>query len=97
MHVRTGTFGSGQGDASWTLLTGSGHRVFRQFIDFNPNFTAKPVVTASITNLDAIQGHNLRINVEIKDITRDGCFIEISTWADTLIWSCKGYWLAMLP
>jgi hypothetical protein len=95
MQIQSGRAGSGQGDPAWTLLTGSGNREFRQYIAFSAPFAGAPNVTFGIVLLDAISGHNTRINADVRDISASGFTLVLSTWADTLIWACHVNWLAI--
>lgn len=95
MQIQTGRAGSGQGDPAWTLLTGNGPREFRQYVSFTTPFAGPPNVTCGIALLDAIQGHNTRINVDVRDVSATGFTLAIGTWSDTLIWACHVYWMAI--
>ena len=88
--VNAGSYPSGD----W--WTGSGPREVTKHIDFPAGaFTQSPAVIAAISNLDAGNAANLRIDAQVTSVSKTHCDIRISTWADTKIASVVVSWMAV--
>ena len=79
----------------WTLLEGSGTRIFRQAVLFEHAFSAPPVVHVGIAGVDAGKDDNLRLRVRAEDITQAGFHVVVATWLHTQLWSVDVSWLAI--
>lgn len=93
-QTQSGTWGTKAGDAAYNLDTNTGERSMTVEVNFNKPYDVKPKVMISVTEIDADKGFNVRYNVEVLSVSRDGFTVKIRTWADSKFYSISGYWLA---
>lgn len=95
--LQKGDFKAKTGDEGWTLASGSGERVFIEFVTFEKGFDAIPSVLVSMTGYDATAGSDgtIKINLVVDKITKSGCVIKVVTWGDCKVNGVFGSWLAM--
>ncbi len=93
-QTQSGTWTTKVGDPGYNLDTNTGERAMTVEVNFTKPFEVKPKVILSVTQMDSDKGFNLRYNVEVLSISRDGFTVKIRTWADTKIFGISGYWLA---
>jgi hypothetical protein len=95
--IQKGNFKAKTGDEGWTLASGSGERVFIEFVTFEKGFDAIPSVLVSMTGYDATAGSDgsVKINLIVDKITKSGCVIKVVTWGDCKVNGVFGSWLAM--
>lgn len=81
----------------WTLLEPAGgvRRSFRQPIEFEQSFAARPLVHVGVVGVDVSKDDNFRLSVRAEDITRYGFSLRVETWLNTQIWSVEVSWLAI--
>jgi len=79
----------------WTLLEGSGTRLFRYSVAFEHSFSAPPVVHLGVVGVDAGKEDNLRLRVRAEDVTSAGFTIVTETWLHTRLWAVDVSWLAV--
>ena len=77
------------------MWTGEGDRQTRSHVSFAERFRAPPLVTVSPTMWDISNGANARIDLQAKDVTRDGFVIMFQTWGDTRIARIRVGWQAI--
>jgi hypothetical protein len=95
--MRTGTFSFGEQThpAEWCLSSGTGARTFRTTVRFPaPPFDAVPQVAVALTGVDASNTANLRIGLVTEDVETHEFDLLVNTWADTIIFSISGVWVA---
>jgi hypothetical protein len=93
-QIQSGSWASTAGDPSYNLNTNSGDRSMTIEVSYNKPFEVKPKVILSVTHFDGDKAFNLRYNVEVLSVSRDGFTIKIRTWSDSKIYGISGYWLA---
>ena len=93
-QTQSGQWFSKSGDPAYSLDTNTGDRSNTIEVSFAKPYDVKPKVIVSVTRLDADKGVNVRYNVEVLSVSRDGFTVKIKTWADSKIFSISGYWLA---
>lgn len=92
--VQSDRWSTKAGDSGYNLDTNTGERTMNIEVNFKNPFEVKPTIVLSITQIDADKTANLRYNVEVISVSRDGFTIKIRTWADSKIFSLSGFWLA---
>ena len=99
MQIQTGTVSGTNGDPGWNLAHGNGWRTYRQNCVFQLAFPSNliPTVMLTVTQLDVAPTAGCRVRVDANNITSGGFEADISTWADTIVYSCRVQWLAILP
>lgn len=95
--LQKGDFKAKTGDEGWTLASGSGERVFIEFVTFDKGFDAAPAVLVSMTGYDAQAGSDgtIKINLIVDKITKSGCVVKVVTWGDCKVTGVFGSWLAI--
>ena len=96
-QVQTGTFyyGYAQNPGEWFLSQGSGPRKFDAEIKFPQPFATTPTVMIAMTGVDADHNFNTRITVVSSDVTAADFEVIASAWADSIIYSVWGSWIAI--
>lgn len=94
-QIQTGKYSVNTSTPNYTLNKGTGERSMLVEVNFDKGFDKKPSVMLSTTFLDAGVNSNIRYNVEVISVSRDGFVIKISTWSDTSINGIAGNWLAV--
>ncbi len=74
--------------------TGSGGRSDSRFISFNNSFNRVPRISLALEKLDSSKDANLRIDLSVGQVTRNGFTINVNTWADTKIYAVGVAWIA---
>lgn len=95
--LQKGNFAARVGSEGWTLASGTGERVYIEFVQFGKTFEAPPDVLVSLTGYDATAGSDgsVKINLVVDKITKAGCIIKVVTWGDSKVSGVFGSWLAM--
>jgi hypothetical protein len=79
---------------SFTLNTGSGPRIFKDYISFSQMFASIPRVVLGLTHIDATGATAVRMDISAPSVNREGFTIEIQTWDDSLVFGICLHWLA---
>jgi hypothetical protein len=95
--LQKGNFAAQTGNEGWTLASGTGERVYIEFVTFDKLFDAPPHILVSLTGYDATAGSDgsVKINLVVDKITKAGCIIKVVTWGDTKVTGVFGSWLAI--
>ena len=64
-------------------------------MNFNVPFSRPPAVTAGFTELDVLDGANLRLTFEVNVVDERGFNYTLVTWADTRVYSADVTWMAV--
>jgi hypothetical protein len=91
-----GTWAAKENIGSYNLHQGSGERMTTFSVKFPQPFEKTPEILLSVTQVDASSKTNVRYNVEVMHVDKNGLKIKIRTWADTQLFSISGFWLAKL-
>lgn len=92
--VQSDRWSTKAGDPGYNLDTNTGERTITIEVNFKNPFEVKPDVMLSVAQIDGDKVANVRYNIEVMSVSRDGFTIKIRTWADSKIYSLSGYWLA---
>jgi hypothetical protein len=96
LHIQTGERSNGYLDNSdWTLLTGTGWRIYRVGVTFNSPFLVAPQVSLALSGLDVAGVNNNRLLLKAENITVNGFDIVYTTWGDTMVYSVWTTWTAI--
>jgi len=96
MPVGTFSVGYVATPTNWGLDRGSGSRAANFPITFAEKFSNPPNVVVAINMLDVSNGANTRVTVSAQNVTATGFTLQVSTWADTVLYSVSGMWYAEL-
>lgn len=77
------------------MWTGHGPRERSQWVDFSEKFASAPMVTVSLSLWDMDSNHNVRAEIEARDITPAGFNIVFKTWGDSRIARVRMSWQAI--
>lgn len=94
--IQSGIWSVSQSLEDYSLDKNEGDRSMTIEVSFKTPFKTKPQVIISITQLDCDKESNLRYNVEVLSVSRDGFTLKVNTWVDSKIFSISGYWIACL-
>ena len=87
IYYQTGhAFASGNGIRSDTIT-----------VNFPVALNFTPIVHVSLVGIDSANSANLRINLDVQNVTSNGFEVVASTWFDTLIYAIHFSWLAINP
>lgn len=80
----------------WQLHTpaAGADRQWRETITFSKPFNEPPKVTAAFSMLDADKNENLRVRLEVDNITDTSFELVYSTWGGTTVYSVTASWFA---
>ena len=93
-RVLVGTFSIDINNVEFKQFTdGTGVRVYRKYIKFDPDLTGTVDVVAALRHID-LAGGGLRIVVNTENIDREGFDLVFQTWADTKIAGVGCSWTA---
>lgn len=76
------------------MVKGSGFRRVTKWVYFDENFNQTPKVVATLSNIDSSYKVNLRVQCRALNINRNRFLLEISTWANTVLYGAKCDWIA---
>lgn len=76
---------------------GQGKRSDIIAINFPNALNFMPMIHVSLVGLDSANSANLRINLDVQNVTSNGFEVVAKTWADTLIYAIHFNWLAINP
>jgi H-type lectin domain-containing protein len=95
--IQTGVFyyGYAANPGEWHLNTGLGRRTFDGEIKFPQPYASPPQVTVSLTGLDTGNVANTRVTIEAQDVTAADFEVLVNTWADSVVYSVWGSWIAV--
>jgi hypothetical protein len=65
-------------------------------VNFAVPFASQPQIVLSVTQIDTDKKSNTRYRVEAISISKDGFTLNVTTWADSKIFSISGYWIAQI-
>ncbi len=74
--------------------SGSGSRNDQRFIAFNAPFASTPTINLGLKRLDVDKNTAVRFDFNSVQVTPNGFFINLATWADTKIYSIGVSWFA---
>lgn len=77
------------------MWTGEGARVRRQWIEFDQEFAAPPMVHVSLTLWDMDSAHNVRADLAAENVSSAGFDAVFRTWKDTKVARVRMSWIAM--
>ena len=92
----TGKAGKSYWQTGHVFETGTGARTDTITVTFSTPLCYIPVVTANLAGADASKDFNLRINLDVQNVSSTGFQVLITTWADTNIYGVWFNWLAMV-
>jgi len=96
LHIQTGEKSNGyQENPDWTLLTGTGERIYRAPITFTSPFLVTPKVSLALSGQDVAAVNNNRLFLKAENITVNGFDIVYRTWGDTMIYRVWTTWTAI--
>lgn len=93
-QTQSGSWSTTAGAPGYNLDTNTGERSMTIEVNYLKPFEVKPKVIISVTHIDGDKAFNLRYNVEVLSVSRDGFTVKIRTWADSKVYGISGYWLA---
>ncbi|WP_114966331.1 H-type lectin domain-containing protein [Alkalilacustris brevis] len=79
------------------MWAGSGEREVRRRVAFSRPFFALPSVSAHIGLWDTDSQTNLRADLTVENVAKDGFELVFRTWADTRIARLRADWMAIGP
>ncbi|MGR3485841.1 MAG: H-type lectin domain-containing protein [Paracoccaceae bacterium] len=82
-------------DTDGEMWAGDGHRRREARVVFSQSYRAPPSVQASISMWDVGHGANLRADLTVHHIDREGCTLRLCTWGDTRIARLRASWMAI--
>lgn len=62
---------------------------------FKKRFEKSPTVIAAITSIDAAGNADLRINLNISNVDREGFTWNFETWGDSTLYAASAHWIAL--
>lgn len=77
------------------MWTGQGPRQTRAVVVFSEAFRAPPSVTCNISMWDVSNETNLRMDVQVEDVTDRSAAIVFRTWGDTKVARVRVSWQAI--
>lgn len=95
MQVETKTVSVFSHYPNGNMWTGSGSRSEDVHVDFSTKFRNPPAVTVALSQVDAGNAANLRVNAHVTHVTDDHCTIRVDTWADTKLASVAVTYVAV--
>ncbi len=95
--IQKGDFTPSVGSEGWSLSSGTGERIFIEFVTFEKPFDVPPTVVVSLAGFDATGDENrtTRIHVIPDKITKAGCVLKIKAWGSSKVNAVYGSWLAI--
>jgi H-type lectin domain-containing protein len=95
--VGTFYYGYAENGSAWTLNSGNGGRAFTAPVSFGGmEFSNPPTVVCALSGMDAGNQANLRVLLTPLNVTTSGFTLQVSVWADTVLFSVWGMWYAEL-
>ena len=94
MPTQLGTVGVFDHYPGGFMWTGSGPREVVKYVSFPAPFSGTPKVAASVASVDSSNAANLRISVNVQDVTDHGFYVRVLTCADTRLASAAISWIA---
>ena len=92
----TGKFSKSYWQTGHAFEVGNGARTDTYTITFATPLCYTPVVTVGLVGLDQDATVNLRINLDVQNVSSTGFQVVATTWADTHIYGLYFNWLAIL-
>lgn len=77
------------------MYAGEGVRTVKEFIKFPLEFEKTPNVICSLSGIDASTKTNIRIDVNVETVTKEGFEVVATTSSDTKIASLNISWIAI--
>ncbi len=94
-NMQMGSYKFTPSTPGYTLDKGTGERVVTYEVQFKKAFDVKPEIITSVYLLDADKGDNVRYDVLVKSVSRDGFTIQVNTWNSSKIYTIGVNWLAL--
>ena len=85
-HTEAGTVVLGQ-STKWSRS--------RRHVNFNIEYTQKPVVQLSVLRIDANNDHNLRYNCQVDSVSLTGFDFTCETWSTSKFYDFHLHWLSV--
>ena len=92
--IQSGRVHRGYTDQGWNLDIGSDTRTYDVPVIFTQSFSSVPNVQVSLARVDLNNDQNFRLDVSIKDITKNGFTIVYKTWSETKVYGATVSWIA---
>ena len=94
-QLRVGNYYVDKNDTAFKQFSGgTGERTYTKYIKFDPDLTGNVSVVLGLTHLDKGDPTGLRIDVQAKNVDREGFELVMTTWADTDISGVGCSWIA---
>lgn len=93
--IQSSSWSINQSLEGYALDKNNGERTMTLDVKFEKAFNKKPHIVLSVTQIDSDKETNLRYNVEVISVSRDGFTLRARTWADSKLFSISGYWMAL--
>lgn len=92
----TGKYSKSYWQTGHAFEVGSGSRTDTYTVTFATPLCYTPVVHVGLNGVDADHSVNLRITLDVQNVSSTGFQVVATTWADTHIYGLYFNWLALL-
>ena len=94
-QIRVGTFSIDINNIEFKQFAeGTGSRVYRKYIKFNPDLTGTVNVVVALKHIDMSGMSNLSVNVNAENVDREGFELTFHIWTNTKIAGLGCSWIA---
>jgi len=95
LMIQTGRRPFKKGMPQFILCEGTGVRNFSQHVVFPKPFKFAPQVMIAFSGLDLLTVADHRLKCETNSINEKGFNLDVSTWENSMVWSCSVSWIAV--